>query len=137
MTNQDMGPEGSYFEAKEREHWQAFEQKKDGMYPIIITFVYLALGFWFHWWHPGWLLFLTIPLHYMKPKNAMDRWLNPVMITLIYLILGFFFNLWHPAWMLFLLIPIGAILNKNDNGNEADAGSATDTKTGADGNGEA
>jgi len=137
MTNQDMGPEGSYYEAKEREHWQAYEQKKDGMYPIIITFAYLALGFWFHWWHPGWLLFLTIPLHYMKPRNAIERWLNPVMITLIYLILGFFFHLWHPAWMLFLLIPIGAILGKNGTGSEAGTDTAFKTESENESGGEA
>lgn len=110
--NRSMGPEGSYFEAKEREKAQEMERKWDAVYPMFITVLYLVLGFVFHLWHPGWLLFLTIPLYYMKPRNPMDRWLNPVMITLIFLVLGFFFNLWHPGWLIFLAIPIAAVMRK-------------------------
>jgi hypothetical protein len=112
MTNADIGPEGSYFEAREREKCRQNERNWDGVYPIVITFAYLVLGFVFHLWHPGWLLFLTIPVYYMKPKNNAERWLNPVSITLIFLALGIFFGLWHPAWMLFLLIPVVEILKK-------------------------
>lgn len=38
--------------------WMAFP------YPILVTIVYLFLGFVFSLWHPGWLLFVTIPLYY-------------------------------------------------------------------------
>ncbi len=112
MTNGDIGPEGSYFEAREREKTLDNERKWDGVYPIIITLAYLVLGFSFHLWHPGWLLFLTIPVYYMKPKNSIERWLNPVSITIIFLVLGIFFGMWHPAWMLFLLIPVVEVLKK-------------------------
>ena len=64
-----------------------------------------------HLWHPGWLIFLTIPLHYMHPKNRLEQLSNPILVTLIYLVLGFFFNLWHPGWLVFLAIPLGAIAN--------------------------
>ena len=118
-----LGPEGSYYEAKRREEedqqqretaqqaneWQA---KLNGLYPIIITGIYLVLGGVFGLWHPGWLVFLTIPLYYMHPDTPLERWCNPVMITLIYLVLGFFFKLWHPGWLIFLAIPAGAILNR-------------------------
>ena len=30
--------------------------------PIMVTLIYLILGFFFHLWHPGWLVFLAIPL---------------------------------------------------------------------------
>ncbi len=33
-------------------------------YPAIITMVYLILGFVYGLWHPGWLLYLTIPIYY-------------------------------------------------------------------------
>jgi hypothetical protein len=114
MTEQNipLGPEGSYYEAKEREQAQTTERKWDAIYPIFITFLFLLLGFVFNLWHPGWLLFLTVPLYYMKAKNPAERWLNPVMITLIYLVLGFFFNFWSPGWMIFFAIPIAAILKK-------------------------
>lgn len=40
-------------------------------YPVLLTFLYLALGFtlgWWHpgWWHPGWMLYLTVPIYYCK-----------------------------------------------------------------------
>ena len=84
------------------------------IFTTMATILYLVLGAVFGLWHPGWLLFLTIPLYYMKPKNTLERWLNPVMIVLIYLELGFFFNLWHPAWIIFLAIPAAAILGKGE-----------------------
>jgi len=31
-------------------------------YPIIVTIIYLFIGVVWGWWHPGWLLFLTIPI---------------------------------------------------------------------------
>ena len=33
-------------------------------YAIVITILYLALGFTAGWWHPGWMLYLTIPIYY-------------------------------------------------------------------------
>lgn len=32
-------------------------------YPVIVTVAYLTLGY-FGWWHPGWVVFLTIPIYY-------------------------------------------------------------------------
>ena len=36
-------------------------------YPILVAFVYLTLGVWYPggYWHPWWLLFLTIPVYYV------------------------------------------------------------------------
>ena len=34
-------------------------------YSLFITVLYLVLGFTMHWWHPGWVLFLTIPVFYI------------------------------------------------------------------------
>lgn len=34
-------------------------------YPLFIVLAYLILGFFFQLWHPGWLLFLTIPIYYI------------------------------------------------------------------------
>jgi hypothetical protein len=33
-------------------------------YPVFVTLVYLTIGCVFNWWHPTWLVFLTIPLYY-------------------------------------------------------------------------
>lgn len=110
--HEGLGPEGSYYEARAREEAKARRQKSDAMFPLMITTLYLVLGFVFGLWHPGWLVFLTIPLHYMHFNSRLEQLTNPVMITLIYLVMGCFFNLWHPGWMIFLAIPFGAIANK-------------------------
>lgn len=33
-------------------------------YPVFVTMLYLFIGSVFGWWHPGWLLFLSIPIYY-------------------------------------------------------------------------
>lgn len=33
-------------------------------YPVLVTIVFLAIGFGLGWWHPGWMVFLTIPIYY-------------------------------------------------------------------------
>lgn len=101
-----LGPEGSYYEAKAREEEAARRRKLDSVYPMIITLVYLLLGFGFGLWHPGWLVFLTIPLHYIHFSSRWEQLTHPVTVTLIYLVMGCFFDLWHPGWIIFLLIPI-------------------------------
>lgn len=37
-------------------------------YPALITLLYLILGFFGGWWHPAWMLFLTIPIYYGIPR---------------------------------------------------------------------
>ena len=106
-----LGPEGSYFEAKARKDEDRAIRQLSGAYPIFIVVTYLILGFVFHLWHPGWLVFMTIPIFYMHPKTTREWLTNPVAITLAYLVLGFFFHLWHPGWVLFLAIPLFAVWN--------------------------
>ena len=113
MADHDaLGPEGSYYEAKARAEERRRAKRLDRVYPMIITVLYLVLGFVFDLWHPGWLIFLTIPLHYMHFQSRWDQLTHPVMVTLIYLVLGCFFDLWHPGWLIFLLIPIFHALRK-------------------------
>lgn len=33
-------------------------------YPVLVTAIFLILGFAFSWWHPAWVLFVTIPAYY-------------------------------------------------------------------------
>ncbi|MCL2867618.1 MAG: hypothetical protein FWF47_07665 [Clostridia bacterium] len=103
--------ERSYFKDKERREKEAKESKgflNRTNYPVFITFLYLCIGIFAHLWHPGWMLFLTIPIYYLPEKYKTPRRLltSPVVITLIYLILGFYFNLWHPGWLIFFAIPL-------------------------------
>lgn len=33
-------------------------------YPMLCVILYLAFGFLFHAWHPGWIIFFTVPIYY-------------------------------------------------------------------------
>lgn len=33
-------------------------------YPLLCAVIFLLVGFCFGWWHPGWVIFLTIPFYY-------------------------------------------------------------------------
>ncbi len=108
-TPQDPLPHGSYYEAVEQERArERARRRRHFPYPILVTVAYLVLGFVFNLWHPGWIIFLTIPLFYLpdserKPIRLLG---NPAVITIIYLLLGVECNLWHPGWLIFLLIPL-------------------------------
>ena len=107
-NNADL-PNGSYFEYKALQEAKERERRRMMFpYPIWVTAAYLILGFVFHMWHPGWIIFLTIPLFYLPDSQRTPVRLlgNPVMVTIIYLLLGTVCNLWHPGWLIFLLIPL-------------------------------
>ena len=102
-------PNGSFFDHVRDKRRNAFP------YPVAVAFAYLVLGFVFNLWHPGWIIFLTIPLYYLPAtqRTPMRLLCNPVMSTIIYLLLGCVCNLWHPGWLVFLLIPIlNAAINR-------------------------
>ncbi len=120
VPDDDPLPEGSYYEhvarqaaeeAARTEQKAARERERRRYsfpYPILVTLAYLVLGFVFHQWHPGWIIFLTIPLFYLPESERRPLRLlgNPVMVTIIFLLLGCLCNAWHPGWLVFLLIPI-------------------------------
>ncbi len=92
-------------------------------YPIAVALVYLLLGFTGGWWHPGWLLFLTVPLYYLMgagidcARSAGSTWgrihafllgsgFFPVLVSALYISMGVLWGWWHPGWCIFLLIPL-------------------------------
>ena len=118
-ADSDPLPEGSYYEhisrqAAEKAERERRRRRMSFPYPVFVTIAYLVLGFVFHLWHPGWIIFLTIPLFYLPDSERQPLRLlgNPVMITIIYLLLGCLFNAWHPGWLVFLLIPILACMRR-------------------------
>jgi len=82
--------------------------------PLFVVAAYLAMGFLWDWWHPGWLIFLAIPVYYQlvsmmeaaSIRKKLNRFPIGVLCVLAYLLLGFFFDVWHPTWMIFLVIPL-------------------------------
>ncbi len=106
---EELLPEGSYYAEQERRAEKERERRRWSFpYPVAVTVAYLVLGFVFHAWHPGWIIFLTVPLFYLPDSQRTPLRLlgNPVMITIIYLLLGTMCGLWHPGWLIFLLIPL-------------------------------
>jgi len=81
--------------------------------PLIVTAIYLLMGFCLHLWHPGWIIFFVIPSYYFCAAMCLVEGLRkklflfPVTFVCLsaFLLLGFYGRLWHPAWVVFLLIP--------------------------------
>ncbi len=94
---------------------KAKDNRLTALMPFISLIVFFALGFGFNLWHPGWLVFLSIPITAII-INAFDRHsmngyiaLSPFVALIAFLILGFTWNLWHPGWLVFLIVPVIAI----------------------------
>lgn len=79
-------------------------------FPIVVTLVYLLVGTFFDLWHPGWMLFLTVPVYYTALGSdgvfELNRIPYPLLITILYLVIGFAWDWWHPGWILFLTVPL-------------------------------
>lgn len=74
------------------------------LYPVyvpLMVLLYLLLGIVFHWWHPAWILFLTVPVFYMGIYRG-----YPILAACLYLVAGSCFSWWAWAWVVFLTIPI-------------------------------
>ena len=84
--------------------WLAFP------YPVLVTIAFLLLGFLGGWWHPAWILFLTVPLYYSLVdvrlhKRSFHHFAYPVLTVVVFLLLGYF-GWWHPGWLVFLTVPL-------------------------------
>lgn len=85
--------------------------------PFISVIAFFILGFGFGKWHPGWLVFLLIPVTaivvdaFNKPYVHFLTALSPFFAVVIYLAVGFGFNIWHPTWLIFFIVPMIAIIN--------------------------
>lgn len=79
-------------------------------FPILCVIVYLLLGSLFDIWHPGWIIFLLIPIWYslidaIYKKNP-SEFAYPVLVVFFYILFSDLFGVWHPLWILFITIPI-------------------------------
>jgi hypothetical protein len=87
-----------------------------GLIAIIAAITYFVLGFVFGKWHPGWLVFLAIPIAaillviYRKKDAGAVVGLVALLATVAFMLLGTFLGIWYIAWLVFLLIPITAII---------------------------
>lgn len=77
---------------------------------VLAIIIYIVIGFCFDLWHPGWLLFILIPIISSLVDAVCKRdaslFQYPVFAFGIFLYAGIVHTLWHPAWVIFLTIPI-------------------------------
>lgn len=96
---------------------QSGSQKLIALMPFISLGIFFILGFGYDLWHPGWMVFLLIPvvaivLEMGSKKNPhLFTALSPFFATFVFLYLGIAHDLWHPAWIVFLMTPILGIWN--------------------------
>lgn len=81
---------------------------------LLTIMVYFLLGGLKNMWHPGWIVFILIPVIVTFIEAIRQKRFTvfafPILCTVIYLILGFYKSLWHPSWIIFLTIPIYYVL---------------------------
>ena len=86
--------------------------------PFISFILYLILSFGFDLWHPGWLVFIAVPLVILVFDVFEDDIvlgflaLIPFLIIGSYLFVGFYFGLWHPTWLVFMLLPVIGVFSR-------------------------
>jgi len=106
--NVDIDKNGVYVNGKEYKGCRFSLQ----LFPMamIIIVAYFSIGCIYDAWHPGWLLFLLIPIWHSLVTAIENRsaycFAYPVLVTLIYLCMGIFRMWWHPGWVIFLTIPL-------------------------------
>lgn len=86
------------------------EHQTDLLLGLLAVIAYIVLGCVFHLWHPGWLVFLLVPIissaiAAVREKRA-DYFAYPVLVVFVFLYIGCVKMLWHPTWLLFLTIPL-------------------------------
>ncbi|MCK5387748.1 MAG: DUF1700 domain-containing protein [Candidatus Izimaplasma sp.] len=92
-------------------------EKVIALTPFISLIAFFILGFGFDLWHPGWLVFLIIPVTAIVVEMGKTRdehlttALSPFFASLLFLYLGFYHNLWHPGWIVFIIIPMLGVWN--------------------------
>lgn len=86
--------------------------------PFISIVLYLSLGFLFDLWHPGWLVFIAVPIILLIFSVFHDDIslgflaLIPFIIITSYFFVGFYFGLWHPTWLIFMLLPVIGVFSR-------------------------
>jgi hypothetical protein len=110
------GEEYIYFHKGGANHKQK-DNRITALMPFISVIVFMILGLGFGLWHPGWLVFLSIPMVAIIvnafEKHTLNGYvaLSPFLAVIVFLILGFQYNLWHPGWLVFFIVPLLGIFS--------------------------
>jgi uncharacterized membrane protein len=88
--------------------------------PFVSFIIFMYLGLSKGLWHPGWLVFLLIPVTAIVVElgNSRDKHiltaLSPFISSVIFFAIGFGYGIWHPTWLIFILIPLFGVINSRD-----------------------
>ncbi len=88
------------FFKREKSMWEFFPTAS---FCIIL---YLCLGFVWGLWHPGWLVFLLVPIVISVFEKGLKGFPYPIFTVGVFLCLGCIWGYWHPGWLVFLTVPI-------------------------------
>ncbi len=101
-------------------HDRTFKYRIIAVMPFLSLFIFFVLGTFFDLWHPGWLVFLLIPMSALL-INGPKGFKKLVAVAPFLAVIAFFvfghFDLWHPGWLVFLIIPVSSILTVRPLGN--------------------
>ena len=86
--------------------------------PFISIIIFMLIGFTTESWHPGWLVFLLIPvtaiiLNTNKKEKIVS--LSPFVALVIFITVGTYFKVWNPTWLIFMIIPLASMIYEKNN----------------------
>ncbi len=89
--------------------------------PFISFIIFMTLGLTRNLWHPGWMVFLLIPVVAIIIEMGKNKEqyiltaLSPFVAFTFFLLFGFLKGIWNPTWLIFIIIPmLGIIESKRD-----------------------
>jgi hypothetical protein len=88
------------------------DNKFVALMPFFSTILFFIFGVIFNAWHPGWLIFLSIPIAGILSSKRVS-WVGLLVFVslIIFILAGTYLNAWHPGWLIFLSIPLAGILS--------------------------
>lgn len=85
---------------------------------VILISVYTYLGLVFNLWHPGWVIFMFIPIaglgydQVVKKRKYPIVAYTPFISVILFILIGETLNAYAYSWLIFLLIPIMGVLRE-------------------------
>ncbi len=112
--NGESPEEESEIQVEYHSHTDTADGVVAGVTVMLCCIAYFLMGGIWGLWHPGWIVFLAIPV-LPTVAGAIERkdphvFCFPVLVVAIYLLLGCQWGLWHPWWVIFFTIPIYYII---------------------------
>ncbi len=86
--------------------------------PLLSVIIFLGLGYGLNAWHPGWLVFLLIPISgilFTPYKKRRISALSPFIAVIIFILVGTYIEGgFYYSWFVFLLIPLAGIIDSDN-----------------------